>query len=29
VPLSVAALFKNVKWDPIKHSKVESIDEFE
>lgn len=29
VPLSVAALFKNVKWDPIKHNKVESIDEFE
>jgi cellulose synthase/poly-beta-1,6-N-acetylglucosamine synthase-like glycosyltransferase len=29
VPISVAALFKRVKWDPIKHNKVESIDEFE
>lgn len=29
VPISVAALFKRVEWDPIKHNKVESIDEFE
>lgn len=28
IPISVAALFKRVKWDPIKHKKAESVEEF-
>lgn len=28
VPTSVAAVFKRVEWDPIKHSKAESVEDF-
>ena len=28
IPISVAAIFRRVKWDPIKHKKAESVEEF-
>lgn len=28
VPISVTALFRRVQWDPIKHKKAESVEEF-
>ena len=28
VPISVAAIFKPVKWDPIKHNRAESMEDF-